>query len=277
MPHHGTEFNIGVEDGPDAILIPQFVAGFKDASVLTYTFPLPDSVKEQEYYAQIAKSSSELASLIEPHHKTGRVVMIGGDHSIALGSLLAATQAHGSTNVGIVQFDSHPDLNSIHTSPTGNFHGMWLRPFLDTFDDPAVNALIQKKILPSQMLYVGNLHPDPGEDSFMQEHHIRHIDALLLRTKPEQVRHDIDQFVHGFSHIHVTFDIDVFDRSVAAASGTPLPTGVLPQHVLPLLGAIRGFPSLSIDLVEVNPRKSGAESTVRLAQGVLRTLLAEHH
>lgn len=270
-PHRAVEPDIGVEDGPDAVLSEDFLKKYPNHKIISYVFPLPETITKADYASTVAKHSKELSELIANHlNSTNLLVTIGGDHSISFSSLLAVTQKY--KDVGLIQFDSHADINAFASSPSGNFHGMWLRPFLGSFDNKEIESLITRKLSPQNLLYIGNLDLDPEEIRFIADHNIKIITRKILVEKPRQARDFLLGFLSTHEHIHLSFDIDVFDMSIAPATGIPR-SGLFPKNVHPLLSLIATHPSLSIDLVEVNPKKEGAPQTIALAHQVLEKLL----
>lgn len=266
IPHGGTERNVGVEYGPDAVLSKSFLDSYQNPPVSAFSFPLPEEIDQNTYTSQIAHSSKKFCDFINEQiraHETQ--VVVGGDHSVAFGSLLAVLKRFENKKIGYVQFDSHGDVNLFSSSPTGNFHGMWLRPFFGDFDNPEILDLIHETLRPEQILFIGNLDLDPEEQKFFTDKKISTI------SKSNSV--NLEKFIKKFSHIHVSFDIDVFDKKLVSATGTPARNGLSAQGVFPLLAIISKAKSISFDLVEVNPKKRGVKKTVKLAQDVIEKFI----
>lgn len=273
IPYHGNELNMGVEKGPEAILSQLFLRSLAHPfSVDGHIFPTPESTSSN-YYKILSGAYQESIQIIMDTLKPNEIqVCIGGDHSMALTSLAARLNRTLATELGYIQFDSHGDIHQSKTSTTGNFHGMWLRPFLDTFDIEEINTLIPNKIPTNNILYIGNLDLENEEREYVDAHSIQVLSATEL-SNGHKVQQTIETFILSHPHLHVSFDIDVFDRTVAPATGTPSSDGLNVSTVLPLLTVMATHPDLSIDIVEVNPIKNGADRTIQLAQLVLKTLL----
>jgi len=250
------ERNIGVEDGPNAVLSQDFLEDYPNHKLISYTFPTPEAITKELYPHAIAEHSDKLAKLISQNlGSSDMLVTVGGDHSVSFSSLLTVTQKF--KDVGVIQLDSHADINTFASSPSGNFHGMWMRPFLGRFDNEEIDALVPNKLSPQHLLYIGNLDLDPEEQRFIKKNNIKIISRKILVEKPHRARDFLLGFLSTHDHIHVSFDIDVFDMSIAPATGTPR-SGLFPKNVFPLATLIASHPGLSIDLVEVNPKKEGA-------------------
>lgn len=275
-PAGGKTFNLGVEDGADAVATPAYLSRFNGSSkTFSYTFPTPETLHSTPYGTVLAQHIKACVTRINSHtHGASVQLAVGGDHSIAACSLLALLTRKNPKQVGYIQFDSHADVNSFATSPSGNFHGMWLRPFIETIDDAALARVFSKRLAPDHICIIGNLILDPGEIALLKKYKIMNISQRTLAKG--RMKKFLASYIKHFAHLHVSFDIDVFDKTIAPATGTPNNKGLFPQDVFPLLEIIAQHPSLSIDLVEVNPKKRGVNKTVRLAQDVLTTLLKKN-
>jgi arginase len=265
--------NIGVEDGPDAVVSPSFIAKLPAPSyVSSYAFPKPERVSAPLYRATLARHILSCANDLRAKTNGGVPLTVGGDHSIGASSLLSLLTRKNPKDVGYVQFDSHADINSFATSPSGNFHGMWLRPFLETMDDVNIAQVIPTRLPTSHVCFIGNMVLDPGEKEFIHKKRLTHFSQKDIRHNGVVKAH-LSSMIRRFKHLHIGFDIDIFHASLVAATGTPNDHGLFPSDVFPLLEIVAQHPSISVDLVEVNPKKKGATKTIRLAQEVLTTLL----
>ncbi len=306
IPIHQTELNLGVEYGPDAVLEDNFLKEFKDYQISEYIFSKPEDILNEDFDIVLANNLEAfknqinnviLGSEATPESKdAGQAsmtqqtqnnniiqVVIGGDHSVTFSSLLAVlNRINDPKDLGYIQFDSHGDMNLAKTSPTQNFHGMYLRPFLDKFDIPEVANLIKKKLKPENMLFIGNLDLDPKEREFFEGKKIRNIDREKLKTthpssggQISKVKSDFKKFINLFKYLHISFDIDSLHKSIAPATGIPAENGLMKGDIFPFLEIISKHPNFSFDLCEVNPRKKGAEKTIKLAQEVLKIVLSD--
>lgn len=268
LPHRMDEFNVGVEEGGDAILTEEFLAKFTRSIIDSFNFALPEDIDRKKYFETIVEYSQKAIDLIEETLQDDEMqVVVGGDHSVAFSSLAALLRRQHSHSVGYIQIDSHPDINTIATSPTGNFHGMWMRPFIGGYDNEQINLLVPHILKPEQILYIGNLDLDPEEEQMIENKNIQMvpIDALRNGNSVAQIR----TFFESFEHIHLDIDIDGFDRTIAPATGIPAENGLLYKDVEPVLELFRKKEGRSMDLVEVNPQRDKGEKTVKLAQKII--------
>ena len=193
-------------------------------------------------------------------------IVLGGDHSVALGTLGGLHRAHGAG--GVIWIDAHGDLNSPETSPSGNVHGMVLAAALglagerfqgDGWDLPAV--------VPSRVALIGVRSLDDGERELLKG-----LDALVFtmsdvdRLGVEHAVREALAHVAGPGFVHVSLDMDVIDPDVAPGVGTPVRGGLnyREAHLAMELIAESGV-ATSLDVVEVNPILDRENETGELA------------
>jgi arginase len=201
-------------------------------------------------------------------------LVIGGDHSIALGSLGALAAVYGPG--GVLYVDAHGDLNLPETSPTGNVHGMVLAAALGLagsgFESvewplPMVQA--------GRIAIVGVRSLDEPERALIRELGVKvytmsDIDRLGL----EQVMGRALDDVSGTGFVHVSFDMDSVDPEAAPGVGTPIRGGLSYReaHLALELVAESGLAG-SLDIVEVNPILDRENATAKLAVELVASAL----
>lgn len=271
-PFGSAELNIGVENGGVGILTKEWLSQFPHHQVSAFEFPSPDQFSDQEYVLQVVEKYQQVSEIIDTTLQQNEMqIVLGGDHSVGFPSLHSVMKREGVRNVGVLMMDSHADLHKVSTSPSGNIHGMWLRMLCGDFDMPGIENIVNPPLQPDQICFIGNLQVEDEESRFLDRHQVKVFSSASLRT--DSAMHEIEKFLYKFGHIHLCFDIDVFRQSLVAATGTPNPDGMTKEEIFPLLDIIKKVPSLSIDLVEVNPDKPDAQNTIALAQEVLEKLL----
>jgi arginase family enzyme len=272
---HQKTLNVGVEKAPDAILTKDFLSKFK-CTVSEFVFPKPEDISKESYLNILSNKLTEFKILINKtieHNETQAV--IGGDNSVTFCSVLALLErVDDSKRVGYIQFDSHGEMNLYKTSPTKNFHGMYLRPFIDNFDIPEIKKLVNFKLPTQNLLFIGDLKLDAEEKRFFIKSKFTNLNRRdVLKNKKDAYR-KIEDFIDKFEYIHVNFDVDVFNEKEVLATGIPSKDGFMLEDLLPILKIVSKHPNLSLDLSEVNPKKIGAEKTIQIAQKLLSTLLS---
>ncbi|MCE9585514.1 arginase family protein [Candidatus Nomurabacteria bacterium] len=281
LPFGGdTVLNIGVENGPDAVLDEHFLGNLKDKynlKILDFSFSNPEDVLDEDYYSVFSKETKDLSEKILSELNFNNykfVVTLGGDHSVALASDIASLKFLENKKVGFIDFDSHGDIHLSKTSPSGNVHGMWLRPLLSDFDEENIIQVANVRIPTDNFLYIGNLILEDEEKRFINEKNIKIISSNDINSNSSEIISYINDFCSRMDVLHVTFDIDVFKKDLVSATGTPNVNGFSAEMVNICMQPIMASKKLfSIDLVEVNPEKDKPEMTIKIAQDIILQFL----
>lgn len=211
----------------------------------------------------------------------GLPVMVGGDHAMALGSVAAAAD-HArrlGRNFFVLWFDAHPDFNTPETSPSGNTHG-YPAAVACGIGHPALLRVgaFTPLLRPDRLVQFGIRDIDTGERENLRRAGIEfhEMPAVRERGLPALVAHTISRIqAAGGGHVHVSFDIDALDPSVAPGVGTPVPDGLLLDEsvrALRLLGASGLVHSL--DVVEYAATQDQGNSTAHVVEHLLAGFLA---
>ncbi|MCL6516760.1 arginase [Alicyclobacillus sp.] len=204
-------------------------------------------------------------------------LVLGGDHSIAIGSLAGVAAA--GKRFGVIWFDAHGDMNTDETTPSGNIHGMPLAASLG-LGHPALTGLggPAPKVRPEQVVLVGARSIDPDEARLIRQSGITvftmaEIDRMGMADVMEQA---IRIAGEGTDGIHLSLDLDALDPMFAPGVGTPVNGGVTYRegHLAMELLAASGR-LLSADVVEVNPILDHRNQTGRMAVELVESLLGK--
>ncbi len=260
-----TALNLGVENGGETIT--KNFLNSNSLEIVSHNFPLPETLPTQKYLERVFELHNSVIKKIDEKWSNQFLISLGGDHSVSQISLSAVLNRFNSNDVGVVMFDSHADLHLPSTSPTGNFHGMWLRSFFDQFSQ---NSIDNKKIKPNQLRYVGNLLTEPEEDNFIKSNEITVYSSQNATKSKSQ---ELSSWANQFKHLHISFDIDVFEEKISPATGTPNPSGLTKSQVLTMLIPLLEHSSISLDIVEFNPQKVGAEKSLTLIKDIFEPII----
>mgnify|MGYP001419263204 CR=1 FL=1 len=226
--------------------------------------PIPETCDPGEarkkYVREIAAVCTRLFDLALDSLESGAVpVVLGGDHSLGAGSVAASSlwaQRQGKP-VGVLWVDAHGDMNTPSTSGSGNVHGMPLAALLGP--DPAELASIggpSPKISPAQTVLIGIRNLDEREkqlvkDSGVHVFTMKDIDRLGMAEVAERA---LAIAGRGTAGIHVSFDMDVCDPSIASGVGTPVKGGINYREAHLLMEMVCDSRLLTaLDIVEINP------------------------
>ena len=266
----------GVDMGPSAIryagLEERLTSlGFevRDSGNVTTAVVEATSLEDERarYLPQILRTCEQIAERVAAALADDAVpLVLGGDHSVALGTLGGLASARGAG--GVLWVDAHGDLNTPDSSPSGNVHGMPLAAAMglagerfanDTWPLPAVD--------PSRVAILGARSLDDYERDFLRR------SEVLVLTMSEIDRIGIEQAVGraleriaGPGFVHVSFDMDVLDPAIAPGVGTPVEGGLnyREAHLALELIAESGLAG-SFEVVEVNPVLDHENQTANLA------------
>ena len=271
----------GVDMGPSAFRIAGLgerltALGYAVVDKGDLPTPIPETQVQRDerkkYIRDIAKVcqkvyQSGLASLDEG----AMPVVLGGDHSLAAGSVAASAEWAKKTKglpIGLLWIDAHGDMNTPATSLSGNVHGMPLAALLGP--EPAELAKIgtfSPKVLPAHTVLVGIRNLDEREKVAVRDSHvhvftIKDIDRQGIASVVEQA---VNLAGSGTAGIHVSFDMDVCDPLIAPGVGTPVKGGLdyREAHMVMEIVADSGLLT-SLDLVEVNPTLDVRNATAQL-------------
>lgn len=276
----------GVDMGPSAIRI----AGLEDRLRELGHRVLDDGdldIRNQEeirpgearmrYVREITRVSRILCRKVDGIMGKGQFpLVLGGDHSVAVGTIsgIAAHCRRNRKRLGLLWVDAHGDMNTPATSPSGNVHGMPLASLLGL----GPRELVQvggrpPKVDPAHVVLVGIRSLDEGE-----KRHLRQLGVHVFTM------HDVDsQGIHrvmrkalarvsaGTDYVHVSFDLDAVDPTVAPGVGTPVKGGLDYREAHLIMESLAQSRLMtSLELVEVNPildeRNASAEFAVELVQ-----------
>lgn len=212
------------------------------------------------FLPQIAEVCREVAEWVEEAVDAGDLpIVIGGDHSIAMGSLsgLAGSYRKRGLKLGLIWFDAHADFNTPDTTASGNIHGM---PFAVLMGQgvPELTSIggFSPKFEPSNVALIGVRSIDPFEREIVKRSGIavytmREVDE---RGLPVIMREALDRATNGTDGFATSVDMDCFDPSWSPGVGTPVTGGLsyreahFAMEMIADTGALR-----HLDIVEINP------------------------
>lgn len=231
-----------------------------------------------KHLRQVAQSNKSLAQLVDSEIKKERFpLLLGGDHSMAIGSLAGISKHY--ENLGVIWFDAHGDLNTAETSPSGNIHGMSLAVSLGLGNNKLTRILgYQPKIKPENIVMIGVRCLDPGEKDLIRKKGIKvytmhEIDRLGM---PRVMEETINYFKDKTDGIHLSLDLDGLDPSEAPGVGTPVVGGITYRESHLAMEMLSESELItSADFVEVNPILDDKNKTAKVAVALMGSLFGE--
>ncbi|KAJ8489021.1 hypothetical protein ONZ45_g13734 [Pleurotus djamor] len=218
--------------------------------------------------------------VVSKHAKDGKLVLnIGGDHSLAMATIGGTLEAH--PELCVLWIDAHADINTPETTVQGWLHGMPVSFLLGLSKMPEY-SWVKGKLHPSRIAYIGLRDIEAGEKETLARHGIaaysmhhvdkygigKVVDMAMDRINPDRTR-----------PIHLSFDIDALDPSVAPSTGTDVEGGLNLREGRYICEAVAETGKLiGMDLVEVNPAigdPKSAKKTVDVACKLIRAAFGE--
>lgn len=228
-----------------------------------------------KYLDEIVKTTDKLARIVDKSLNNGNFPLcIGGDHSMAIGTI-AGVASHCKKNkheLGLIWIDAHADMNTDKTTPSGNIHGMSVAASLGLGEKSLTNLYgFFPKVKPENVAMIAIRSLDQGEIAIIKKLNLKiytmtEIDRKGIGFIINKVLKELKQRVQ---HIHVSFDADALDPSIAQGVGTPVNGGLNYREAHLLMESIAECGCMSsLEVAEVNPildnKNKSAELTAEL-------------
>lgn len=278
----------GVDMGPSAIRYAGVVERLEQLNYMINDLgdiPIsrPDSKEVRQdnqlrNLSQVADGNERLAKLVDQEvTKKYFPLILGGDHSVSIGSLAGISKHY--QNLGVIWFDAHSDLNTIDTSPSGNIHGMPLAISLGLGHERLTHMLdYHPKVKPEHIVIIGARCLDPGEKDLIRERGIKvytmhEIDRLGM---PRVMEETIDYLKGLTEGVHLSLDLDGLDPSEAPGVGTPVIGGITYRESHLAMEMLAESELItSAEFVEVNPILDDKNKTATVAVALIGSLFGE--
>ncbi|MCV2357454.1 MULTISPECIES: arginase [Roseateles] len=213
--------------------------------------------------------------------KAGRMpIMLGGDHCLGIGSVSAVARHCRDTGkkLRILWLDAHADFNTSKLTPSGNVHGMPVACLCGFGPQELIEIGGQvPAISPKWVRQIGIRSVDAGEKRFVHEQDLevfdmRYIDEMGMRHTMELALATLD----ANTHLHVSFDVDFLDPSIAPGVGTTVPGGPTYReaHLCMEMIANTGYMG-SLDIVELNPALDLQNRTAKVSVDLIESLFGK--
>jgi len=273
LHEHIRDLGLGITDYGDAVIVqPDTTEGGAN-----------ERENPKHLNEMLASSANIIAALASILRNNEFPIILGGDHAIAIPtfSAIADHYKQRGTEVGLIWFDAHADINTPETSPSGNIHGMPLATILGHGNAELVNMCgFTPKLNPQYLAHIGARDVDSGERSQIHKLGLRNnfftmsdIDKRGMAACVEGAIAIASQAPGGYA---VTFDIDGIDPRFAPGSGTLVRGGTtyreahLALEMIAAHGGMRSF-----EIVEVNPLLDHSNITVELACELILSALGK--
>jgi arginase len=274
----------GVDMGPSAIRLARLAPTLRDLGHTIVDMgnihsPVAEAVQSTSglpYAEAIAEVCQQTHDRLETLPKEVFPIVLGGDHSISMGSVSGIRR---QKRTGVLWIDAHTDVNTPETSPSGNIHGMPLAHLLG-FGDQRLKAIWGggAAFRPEDLVFIGLRSVDRGERDFIHDNDIKAFTMKDIdRRGMASIAEEAIQCLEQVEQLHVSFDADALDPTLAPGVGTPIPGGLSYReaHLLMELLADAGRVT-SLDLVEVNPILDIQNKTAQIMVEMTASLLGKN-
>lgn len=222
-----------------------------------------------------------LMEAVEAELRTGRLpIVLGGDHCLGVGSITAVARHCRATGqkLRILWLDAHADFNTHEVTPSGNLHGMPVACLCGLGPEPLVRlGGDAPAIRPDQIRQIGIRSVDQGEKRLVKDYGLdiydmRYIDEVGMKRAIEEALEDLDDD----THLHVSFDVDFLDPSIAPGVGTTVPGGPNYREAQLVMEMIADTGRMgSLDIVELNPALDSRNTTAEIAVDLVESLFGK--
>lgn len=243
--------------------------------------PWQKPVEGYRHLPEVVEWNRMVMDAVTAELRDGRMpILLGGDHCLGLGSITAVARhcRESGKQLRVLWLDAHADFNTSQVTPSGNVHGMpvaclcGLGPQALTHlggDAPAIS--------PDVIRQIGIRSVDEGEKRLVKEYGLdvydmRYIDEVGMKRAMEEALEGVDEN----THLHVSFDVDFLDPSIAPGVGTTVPGGPNYREAQLVMEMIADSGRMgSLDIVELNPVLDKRNRTARLAVDLVESLFGK--
>jgi arginase len=281
----------GVDMGPSALRIAGLGERLASLGIAVVdegdlVAPIPETKSfgdpSKKYIREIARVCEKLyKTSLASLDKGGFPLVLGGDHSLAAGSVAATAEflRRDGKPTGLIWVDAHGDMNTPASSGSGNVHGMPLASLLGP-EPPELSRIggFTPKVRPDHTVLIGIRNLDEREKEIVRSSGVhvftmKDIDRSGIASVAEQA---LAIAGRGTGGVHVSFDLDVCDPTIAPGVGTPVKGGLDYREAHMLMEMVADSTLLrALDLVEVNPILDDRNTTAILGTELALSALGQ--
>src|SRR6478735_4056477 len=243
--------------------------------------PWQDPVEGYRHLDEVVAWNRAVMDAVSAELAAGRMpILLGGDHCLGIGSITAV--ANHCRKVGkklrVLWLDAHADFNTHDVTPSGNIHGMPVACLCGIGPDELTRlGGSSPAVKPAQIRQIGIRSVDPGEKKLIKQHALdvydmRYIDEVGMKRAMEEALAGMDDN----THLHVSFDVDFLDPSIAPGVGTVVPGGPNYREAQLVMEMIADSGRMgSLDIMELNPVLDTRNATALLAVDLVESLFGK--
>ncbi len=217
-------------------------------------FDEDEGAPNMKYLGEVMAVSSELCRTVKEALSSGCFpITLGGDHSIAMGTVAGASSLVGTEAISVIYIDGHADINTEGSTVTGLIHGMPLAAAMGLCSD-RLTVGRKQNILGKNIYIIGARSIDDGEYPIIAENGVHLYTADDVRCRGiNNIMSEVMASV-GKNKVHISFDVDFLDTEVFSSTGYRMPNGLDLAVLDTILSSAFSFCDVvSMDAVEYNP------------------------
>jgi arginase len=243
--------------------------------------PWQPPVEGYRHHDQVVAWNRAVMDAVGAELRDGRLpIMLGGDHCLGIGSITAVARHCRETGkqLRVLWLDAHADFNTHDVTPSGNIHGMPVACLCGIGPDALTTLGGDAPALrPAEVRQVGIRSVDEGEKRLVKQYGLdvydmRYIDEVGMKRTMEEALAGVD----ADTHLHVSFDVDFLDPSIAPGVGTTVPGGPNYREAQLVMEMIADSGRMgSLDIVELNPLLDNRNETARVSVDLVESLFGK--
>jgi arginase len=279
----------GASMGPEALRVAQIAEKLAklglqvvDRGNLQGPFnPWLPPVDGYRHLAEVVAWNTAVHTAIHEELANGQMpIMLGGDHCLGIGSISAVARhcREQGKSLRVLWLDAHTDFNTAQATPSGNIHGMPVACLCGSGPDVLTGiGGTTPAVTPDVFRQIGIRSVDEGEKKLVREarvaiHDMRQIDEIGMRRVMERALEGVDEN----THLHVSFDVDFLDPSIAPGVGTTVRGGPNYREAQLCMEMIADTGALaSLDIVELNPAYDKRNQTAKVAVDLVESMFGK--
>jgi arginase len=279
----------GASMGPEALRVAQIAEKLAklglqvvDRGNLQGPFnPWLPPVDGYRHLAEVVEWNTAVHTAIHEELANGQMpIMLGGDHCLGIGSISAVARhcREQGKSLRVLWLDAHTDFNTAQATPSGNIHGMPVACLCGYGPDVLTGiGGTTPAVTPDVFRQIGIRSVDEGEKKLVREarvaiHDMRQIDEIGMRRVMERALEGVDEN----THLHVSFDVDFLDPSIAPGVGTTVRGGPNYREAQLCMEMIADTGALaSLDIVELNPAYDKRNQTAKVAVDLVESMFGK--
>jgi arginase len=243
--------------------------------------PWLDAVDGYRHITEVTEWNRLVMEAVYGELRDGRMpILLGGDHCLGLGSITGVARwcREAGKKLRVVWLDAHADFNTSEVTPSGNIHGMPVACLCGLGPEPLTHLSgVSPAVRPEDIRQIGIRSVDEGERRLLKQYGIdvydmRYIDEVGMRAAVEEALDGLDED----THLHVSFDVDFLDPSIAPGVGTTVLGGPTYREASLVMEMLCDTGRLgSLDIMELNPLIDDHNRTAILAVDLVESLFGK--